>query len=93
MFSIIKSIILDDLGLNIVSIDMTSPEIDFAIKDSFVLSLVGDEIYIQSAWNGDTMYSNESKYTIVENSALYQKVIDQCNESNDYVVVADFNFN
>lgn len=59
---IIKSNKYSDIVL--ASIDITLGDIDGTIRDEYVLSFSDNELYIETAWNGDKLFENESKYTI-----------------------------
>ncbi len=51
--------------ITIASIDMTMPDIDPVLKDDYVLVITDDkELYVQSVWNDDVLFSNDAKFAI-----------------------------
>jgi len=66
IISVLRRIIKDDKYnfLNICSVDIISSTVDPVCNDDYVLSLYDNGIYIQSAWNVDSLFKNEAKYTI-----------------------------
>jgi len=66
IISVLRYIIKNDKYnfLNICSVDIISSTVDHVCNDDYVLSLYDNGIYIQSAWNADSLFKNEAKYTI-----------------------------
>lgn len=72
----IKTIICDYPDVTIASLDITLNEIDPVEKDLYVLSITDDlELFVQSAWNGNTLYKNEAKF-IICNTDVYSQIVD-----------------
>ena len=73
----------------IASIDITSSNIDLNCKDDYVLTLYDDELYIQSAWNGNSLYMNDAKFTICQ-SEVPEHIFFNILKSKTPVKICDF---
>lgn len=72
----LKCIVCDYPNIVIASIEITSNEIDPVETDLYVLSITEEyELFIQSAYNGSTLYANESKFVICQKE-VFSQVVD-----------------
>jgi hypothetical protein len=74
--------------ISVASIDVTSSEIDSVCKSDYVLIITDDkELYIQSAWNGDILFSNNAKFTICC-SSICMNIVSNVMHDNTPIVIA-----
>lgn len=70
----LKEVICEYPDINIASIDITLNEIDPIETDLFVFTITDDLcLFIQSAYNGEDLYNNESKFVMCD-SDTYEKI-------------------
>lgn len=78
--------------VTIASLDFTMGFIDPVLKDDYVLIITDEkELYIQSMWNGDTLFANEAKYTIYEQH-IEKSIIDSLVIDDSISVIGKLNF-
>lgn len=72
----LKCIVCDYPSISIASIEIVSNEIDPVENDLYVLSITEEyELFIQSAYNGYTLFANEAKFVICQKD-IFSQVID-----------------
>ncbi len=92
IIEMIKYIIRNYTDITIASLDITLSDIDPVCKDLYVLILTEEnELFVQSAFSGETLLCNEAKFTICQDIVSSQVI---CNVSKDGtpVVIGKFIF-
>ncbi len=92
IIEMIKYIICNYTDITVASLDVTLSEIDSVCKDLYVLILTEEnELFVQSAYSGETLLSNEAKFTICQDIVSSQ-VIHNVSKDGTPVVIGKFIF-
>lgn len=92
IIEMLRFIICNYTDITIASLDITLSEIDPVCKDLYVLILTEEnELFVQSAFSGEILLSNEAKFTICQDIVSSQ-VIRNVSKDGTPVVIGKFIF-
>lgn len=86
IMKILKYIIRRYDDITIAAIDIMLSDIDSVCKDIYVMSLTdGLELFIQSAYNGEILLFDESKFVIC-GEEIYRQICDRISDDTSVVI-------